>query len=273
MNIKDFQDPEAWVLALKKAGYRSAVFPCDIFAPDGEIRRFAEAAEKADILIAEVGAWSNVLADSDRGSRLEAMARSKRALYVADESGARCAVNISGSRGKKWDGPDEKNLKAETWEMIVGSVREIIDEVKPRRSFYTLEPMPWMYPIDIDTQRRLIRDIDRKAFAVHFDPVNMIWSPSTYFANGAFMRDFIREFGSLIKCVHAKDTLMGSAFTLHLQELRPGLGSLDYRSLLCELELVDRDMPLVIEHLKSDEEYELGAAYIREVASTVNVGL
>ncbi|MEI6875134.1 MAG: sugar phosphate isomerase/epimerase [Spirochaetota bacterium] len=224
-------------------------------------------------MIAEVGAWTNPLQDSERGTRSEALAKCKRALYVADESGARCAVNISGSRGAKWDGPDPKNLSSETWQMIVESVREIIDEVEPKRSFYTLEPMPWMYPCDIETQRRLIRDINRRAFAVHFDPVNMIYSPGTYYANGAFMSDFIREFGDLIKAVHAKDTFFDSSLTLHFHERRPGLGALDYRALLSALDGLDPDMPLIIEHLKEDAEYALGAAYIRETASAIAVEL
>lgn len=271
MNIRDFTDPDSWVRAVRSAGYRSSIFPTDIFAPDDVIKQFARVADEQDIIIAEVGAWCNVLRDSDRGTRKEALARSKRALYVADESGARCAVNIAGSRGAKWDGPNEKNLTAETWEMIVATVREIIDEVKPKRSFYTLEPMPWMYPCNIETQRLLIRDIDRRAFAVHFDPVNLIYSPAIYFNNGFFIKNFIHEFSNLIKCVHAKDTLLGSAFTLHMQEMRPGLGTLDYRTLLVELDQLDHDMPLIIEHLKSDEDYTLGAEYIREMASVVNV--
>jgi sugar phosphate isomerase/epimerase len=155
--------------------------------------------------------------------------------------------------------------------MIVATVREIIDEVSPKRTFYTLEPMAWMYPCDIETQRRLIRDIDRPGFAVHFDPVNLIHDPSTYFNNGQFIREFIREFGTLIKCVHAKDTLLQTSLTLHLQEMRPGSGTLDYRTLLVELERADREMPLIIEHLKVDEDYSRAAEYIRAVATSLNV--
>ncbi|NJL72181.1 MAG: TIM barrel protein [Candidatus Competibacteraceae bacterium] len=179
MNMSNYADPGAWIAALRKEGYRTAVFPAGLSVPDDTARAYGRAAEREDILIAEVGGWGDVLADSDKGTKAESMTRAKRALYLAEEVGARCAVNISGSRGATWDGPHERNLTAETYEMIVASVREIIDEIKPRRTFFTLEPMPWMYPVDIETQQRLIRDVDRKAFAVHFDPVNMIRSPSS----------------------------------------------------------------------------------------------
>lgn len=271
MNIQGFAEPDEWVKALKMARCRTSVFPTDVSAPEDVVRRFAKAAERENILIAEVGAWGDVLHDSDRGTRKDALALAKRALYVADECGARCAVNISGSRGHNWDGPDRKNLTAETYDMVVGSVRNIIDEVAPKRSFYTLEPMPWMYPNDIDTQRRLIRDVDRKAFAVHFDPVNLIYALSTYFDNGSFIKEFVRQFGGLIKSVHAKDILLDGRLTLHMDELRPGLGMLDYPMLLSELEQVDSDMPLIVEHLKTDAEFAMGMEFIRKTAAAVNV--
>jgi sugar phosphate isomerase/epimerase len=273
MNIKNYSNPDMWVSALQREGYRTSVFPADLSIDDETARQYGRVAEQQNIIIAEVGGWCNVLADSDRGTRKESMERSKRALYLADEVGARCAVNIAGSRGAKWDGPDARNLTTETYEMIVSSVREIIDEVKPRRTFYTLEPMPWMFPFDIETQRRLIRDIDRKALAIHFDPVNMIRLPELYYENGTFITSFIHEFGSLIKSVHAKDLLLRTDFTLHLEETLPGMGGLNYPVLLREIEQLDKDMPLIIEHLKSDNEYSLGAKFIRKIASEVNVNV
>ena len=273
MNCGKSDDPDFWISELKRCGYRASAFPTDPNRSDDELRRFSAAAAKADVVIAEVGGWGNPLADSDRGSRKECIERAKRALYVADLVGARCAVNISGSRGAKWDGPDERNLSAETYEMIVQVVREIIDEIRPARSFYTLEPMPWMYPCDLDTQRRLIRDVDRKAFAVHFDPVNLITGPALYFGNAAFLREFIREFGALIKAAHAKDTFLRTDLTINLEERRPGEGNLDYGVYLRELDRIDRDMPLLIEHLKKDEDYEAGARYIRGIAETEGIRL
>jgi sugar phosphate isomerase/epimerase len=58
-----------------------------------------------------------------------------------------------------------------------------------------------------------------------------------------------------------------------MDEVRPGLGVLDYPTLLSELEQVDHDMPLIVEHLKTDEEFTLGMEFIRKTAKTVNVEL
>ena len=37
-------------------------------------------------------------------------------------------------------------LHQETYELIIHTVRDIIDSVQPKTAFYTLEPMPWMLP-------------------------------------------------------------------------------------------------------------------------------
>jgi sugar phosphate isomerase/epimerase len=273
MHLKESPDPEAWARSLVDKGYRAAALPCAITSPDSLIREFGKSAAKHGIVIAEVGAWGNVLRDSDRTTKAAAMEQAQRALYVAEEIGASCAVNIAGSRASQWDGPDEKNMTSETHAMIVDSVRAIIDAVRPRRSFYTLEPMPWMYPCDIATQRSLLRDVDRPGFAVHFDPVNMIRTVDMYYANGRFMTDFIREFGPLIKSVHAKDTLLSGKLTVHLQEVRPGLGRLDYRTLLTELQAVSADMPLLIEHLSTEQEYVDSTLHVRAEAEKAGIPL
>jgi hypothetical protein len=48
---------------------------------------------------------------------------------------------------------------------------------------------------------------------------------------------------------------------------------LDYRVLLREIEKLGPDTPLMIEHLQTQEAYQLSADYIRSVASEVGVTL
>src|SRR5574338_218846 len=116
--IHEPHDPESWITALREHGYRTAYCPIDASASREEIRAYAEAARKADIVIAEVGIWNNLLA-SDADERLKAYEFSCRQLSLADEIGAVCAVNISGSRGATWDGPHPDNFSPETFDKVV----------------------------------------------------------------------------------------------------------------------------------------------------------
>lgn len=268
--IEGNQDPGAWVAAVKRAGYHAAYCPLAPGADAATIRAFAEAAAAADIVIAEVGAWSNPLSP-DAADRAKALEKCKQSLALADQIGADCCVNIAGSRGAKWDGPCPADLTPATFDIIVASVREIIDAVKPTRTFYTLETMPWMYPDSAESYAALLKAIDRKAFAVHFDPVNLVNSPERCFRNGALIKDFIARLGPAIQSVHLKDIRLHDNLTVHLSEVCPGTGMLDYRLLLQELARLAKDLPVMLEHLCTAVEYQQAAGHVRSVAAGLSL--
>jgi sugar phosphate isomerase/epimerase len=264
--------PEGWVRAVKAHGYRASYCPVDTNADEATVRAYAKAAQDADIIIAEVGAWSNPMS-TDHATRKAAIEKCQANLALADQIGALCCVNISGSRGEKWDGPHKDNLTPETFERIVETTREIIDAVKPTRTFYTLETMPWMYPDSAESYLRLFQAIDRPQFAVHLDPVNLICSPQRYFDNAALIRECFDLLGPYIKGCHAKDIILHDNLTTHLDEVRPGLGNLDYAVLLHELNKLDKDTPILLEHLPSAEEYRSAAEWVRDAAQKAGVAL
>lgn len=264
------RSPESWLEMLKKYNYSAAVFPGSVNLGDPEVGEFIRLAEEHNICIAEIGAWSNPLS-LDPEERRKALQHCIDKLALADEVGALCCVNIAGSFSDTWDGPDAKNFTQEAFDATVESVRKIIDAVKPKRTFYTLEPMPWMYPYSTETYLELIRAVNRPQFAVHFDPVNMITSPYMFYHNGEFLREFIRKLGPYIKSCHAKDIVLDSKLTVHLQEVRPGLGELDYTTFLTELAKLGTKVPLIIEHLDTEDDYGKATAYIRDVARECGV--
>ncbi|HSV74275.1 MAG TPA: TIM barrel protein [Chthonomonadales bacterium] len=268
----DTSTPEAWVAAVASKGYRAAYCPLDASASADAVRAYEEAARAAGIAIAEVGAWSNPLSD-DATTATTALEHCKRQLDLADRIGARCCVNIAGSPGEQWDGHHPDNLTEPMFERIVDCVRDIIDSVKPSRTHYSLETMPWMYPDSPESYARMISAIDRDRFAVHLDPVNLICSPQRYYATGALIRECFRLFGDRIVSCHAKDILLAQRLTTHLDEVRPGLGGLDYPTFLRELGELPADVPLMLEHLAEEAEYDAAAAHIRSVADREGVRL
>lgn len=263
-------DPAGWIAELQRRGYSAAYCPVSSQDDPATVRAFAEAAQEAGVVIAEVGAWSNPLSP-DGETRRAALAHCQEQLALADEVGALCCVNLAGSRGRQWDGPHPANLTSETFDLIVETVRTIIDAVKPKRTFYTLEPMPWMYPDSADSYVRLIEAIDRGRFAAHLDPVNLVCSPQRYFGNGDLIRECFAKLGPYIKSCHAKDITLSRKLTVHLDEVRPGLGDFDYRVYLRELDKLGPDAVLMLEHLQAEEDYALAAEYVRSVAAEVGV--
>jgi len=130
-----------------------------------------------------------------------------------------------------------------------------------------------MYPDSPDAYLRLIKAIDRKAFAVHLDPVNLVSSPQLYFATGRLIEECFAKLGAHIKSCHAKDILLREYLTLHLDEVRPGQGVLDYPVFLRCLAGLAPDIPLMLEHLPDEEEYRAAAAHIRKIAGQEGIAL
>jgi sugar phosphate isomerase/epimerase len=269
--FEPFEDPDQWVEQLGRLGYRAAYCPVAPGADEQLIVAYENAARKHDIVIAEVGAWSNLLS-RDRGEAGEAMKKCIDGLALADQIGARCCVNISGSRNSEyWAGPHPDNLSDDTFDLVVENTRKIIDAVKPQRTHFALEAMPWSFPDSAESYLQLIKAVDRERFGVHLDPVNMITSVRAYFGNSDLIREMFSILGPWIRSCHAKDiTLRQDNYIPQLDELRPGLGNLDYVVYLQELAKL-QDIPLMMEHLNSAEEYGLAASYIQSVGRSVQI--
>jgi sugar phosphate isomerase/epimerase len=269
-----WDDPAGWAAAVRAAGYAAARCPLPPGAGDVEVRAYERAAAEAGIVIAEVGAWSNPISPDPR-ERAEALEKNRRALDLADRIGARCCVNVAGSCSSDfWYAAAPANLSQATFDLIVETVRSIIDAVRPKRTVYAVETMPWIWPDSPAACSRLLKAVDRKAAGAHLDPVNLVSSPRLYFANADLIRECFRELGPRIASCHAKDILLDPRrLTVHLQEVAPGDGALDYGVYLAELARLPADTPLMLEHMSSEAEYRRGADYIRGVARRIGVSL
>ncbi len=266
-----YDEPGQWAELLRRSGYRAAYCPVKPSAEINLIKAYEEAATQHDIVIAEVGTWSNTISLIP-GEAEAAVEKCILGLHLADQIGAMCCVNISGSKNEtNWAGPHKDNLTPEVFDQVVETTRKIIDAVKPRRSYFALEAMPWSFPDSTETYLQLLKAVRRKHFGVHLDPVNMIRSPREYFNNGALIKEMFKQLGPHIRSCHAKDiTLREDNYIPQMDELRPGLGNLDYTVFLRELAKL-KEIPLMMEHLKSAEEYELAARYIRSVGKSIRL--
>jgi sugar phosphate isomerase/epimerase len=259
-------DPAELAREHRRLGYSAAYCPNAGVEDTARTRAIEKAFAAENVVIAEVGAWRNML-DPDAEKRRENLRFVISRLALAEAVGARCCVDIAGSFNPKvWYGPHPKNLSKEFFHATVENSRRVIDEVKPRRTKFTLEIMGWALPDGPDSYLDLIKAIDRKEFGVHLDIFNGINSPRRFYENAAFTAECVRKLGPWIASCHAKDVAWNVGMQVHFQEVIPGRGEIDYRPLLRGLAQLPVDAPLMLEHLKTAEEYAEGAAHIRKVA-------
>lgn len=260
---------QEWAKNQTALGCRTVVFPLSSDDPEDKIKAYVDAARANDLLIAEVGIWRNAMSldPQDRKAQRDYCVRQ---LQLADRIGARCAVNVAGAVGPRWDGHYKENFTRETREEIVKMVQEIIDRAEVSNTYFTLEPMPWMTPTGPEDYVRLIEEVDRERFAVHMDIINMTNSCDRYYGAEAFVDRCAELLGDKIRSCHIKDIHLKEEYTFQLEECAPGKGEFPLRYYVEKMNSLDADMPVILEHLNTDEEYIKYMAYLKEVLNGIH---
>ena len=257
-------DPEELALLHRKLGYRAAYCPKVLLNDSARIKALADAFTRHDVVIAEVGRWVNLL-DADAEKRNKNLQTVTDGLALADAIGARCCVDIAGSFSlTSWFGPHPDDLTPRFFDAAVENARKIIDAVKPKRAKFCYEMMGWAMPDSPGCYLRMIKAVDREAFAVHLDPCNIVNSPEKFYRNGDLLNECFDTLGPWIVSCHAKDLTWDVEMNVHFREVAPGKGSLDYKTYLKRLAGLQHAPPLMLEHLAKAEEYEAARQHIVE---------
>lgn len=247
------EDPETFARAHVAFGYGAAYCPKVGIGDTTRIAAIEKAFAAADVTIAEVGIWRNLITP-DRETRKANFAYAAERLAVADAVGARCAVTWSGSfKAGLSSEPAAENFSRDAFDATVEVVRDLLDSVKPKRAKFALEMMQSSFPDSVNSYIELIRAIDRPMFGVHIDPVNFVTSPRVYWNTGVLIKECFARLGDWVTSCHAKDILLTDKLALHFDEVMIGKGQLDYRVYLTELARLPNEVPLMIEHLEGPE--------------------
>ena len=270
-------DPELLAQECKRLGYRAAYCPPTKPGDAVRIKAIRDAFSKVNIVIAEMGAWRNIMTP-DLVARKANLDYVTGQMAVADEVGARCCVDITGSfDAATLSGPHPKNYSQEFIDGTIENCRKIIDAVKPKRSKFAIEMKGCNFPEGPDSYLRLINAVDRESFGVHIDICNIVNNPARFYDNTALIKETFSKLGKWVCSCHAKDLLWVPQVNLNFEEVVPGRGGIktanipgiDYAAYIQQV--VKVGAPLMLEHLKSAEEYLEGANYIRKVASSMNI--
>jgi len=264
-------DPAELAREHRRWGYSAAYCPAATTGDGDRVRAIRTAFAAERVVIAEVGAWRNML-DPDSQKRADNLKYVTDRLALADAVEARCCVDIAGSYNPTvWYGADPKNLSQEFFDATVENCRKVIDAVKPRATKFSIEMMGWSLPEGPDSYLKLIRAVDRPAFAVHMDVCNGINSPARFYQNREFIAECFAKLGKWIVSCHAKDLAWIPEYNVHFKEVVPGKGQMDYAEYLRQLSRLAVDAPLMLEHLQTPEEYTEGRDYIKSVGSRIGV--
>src|SRR5258708_6485459 len=176
-------DPGELAREHRRLGYSAAYCPQSKADDSARVREIEKAFAAENVVIAEVGAWVNML-DPDSEKRSANLRYVTERLALSEAIAARCCVDIAGSyHPTVWYGPNKKNLSREFFDATVENCRCVIDAVKPKRTRFTIEMMGWNLPDGPDSYLELIHAVDRPGFGVHMDGCNGINNPTRFYRN------------------------------------------------------------------------------------------
>ncbi len=264
---------------LKRRGFAAANSGPDPWysMSDSNLKEVRDALEQNDIVVFEIGGYRNLL-HPDEASRSENIKWIAYCLEASDKIGCPMVGTISGSRnpeGNKWRDnyavhPD--NWTLETWNMLIDNLTEILDSTSGMNAIIGMEAQITTNQDTPLAHRRLLDDIGNDRLKVNLDPTNMVHLYN-HFHTTELINECFDLLGEDIVGCHAKDTyVLPHSQTVHVQEVCPGRGNLDYETYLVRLSRMDWARALLPEHIPGDQ-YEEAYAYIRKVADSVGVNI
>ncbi len=254
----DGNSPEEYALLHVKKGFGAAVCPDWISMDDmGKLLEFKAIMKENDVRIAEVGAWCNPL-HPDKNEAENNIQYMIKKLQLAEELEAGTCVNILGTKQTEtWFGAHKDCYSEEFFGEAVKVSQRIIDAVNPKKTKLSFEMMPYCFLDCPQEYLRFLEAVDREAAGVHLDICNTINNPRRFYANGEFIKETFELLKDKIVTMHLKDiALRTDALTAMFDEVLLGTGGLDYLTLMQEIAKLPADIPAMLEHLATEEEYD-----------------
>ncbi|MFC1573652.1 sugar phosphate isomerase/epimerase family protein [Candidatus Latescibacterota bacterium] len=268
VRLKD-EEPEETVRRIRESGYTSVNTQPSQWN-ERELVEIRAALKTYDVTVFEVGAYSNIM-HPDKKRRQEINANIVRKFEDAENIGGTMVATVSGSCDPKYlINPHPENWTMESWKILVASVRQILRDTAGMSVTLGMEAQVTTNIDGPKAHRRLIDDVGDDRCCVNLDPTNMV-SLATYFHTTELLDECFDLLGESIMGCHAKDTyIIPNEQTVHVQEVCPGKGIMDYETFIARMSRMKWPRALFPEHIEK-EEFPLADAYIKKTAAKIGV--
>ncbi len=275
VTLKNEGELEAFIAKVKEKGYKAIYCPIidldnyDLI--DLTRKRLAE----EDIIIAEAGTWENLL-DLNLEDRAKNRDKMVQTILLADALGARTAINTSGALNfGSHRNHCAANFTEEAFEAVLEQTRELLDRTNPKHTKLSYEIYQWHILDTTKEIKRMVDAINDDRFGVHLDLVNLLNCPRRYWRSYDVAKEFIDTLGEHLVSCHVKDVWMNQGVNddLEFHEVPAGQGQVDIAGCMKLLSALPGEIPYMMEHLTSEEQYTQVCGYLRGLAAENNIPL
>ena len=260
---------------VRQAGFRGATifFSRPLEADPAAVRRLKRILTEEGLEAAQANGWYEVLVHPDDAVRAEGI-RGVQALCRLGAALAAGSVYVRpGSLNPRgaWT-PHPDNLSPRTFDRLVDSLRAACAVAEQEGIPLALEGHV-VSPLDSPQRMRAVLDaVGSPALKVNIDPVNFIGTVPDVYDTRPVLNALFDLLGKDIAAAHLKDCVLEDHLVVHITEVMPGDGTLDYNLLLNRMQ---QDCPrgyALIEHLP-DEKVPRARENVLRMAQQAGVSL
>ncbi|MFC1551419.1 TIM barrel protein [Candidatus Latescibacterota bacterium] len=283
-------DPDGLIESFSAQGQTALVVPGEFLLPlkSSEISGFNAVLKKYDVIVSAVmgNRYTNFI-HPDLSFRQQYLKNLARYMELAESVNCPAVPTICGTLAPETpEGatfqelftkeyrysmhPDNWSLS--TWKLLVKNIRQVLNDTSGMKVSIAMEAQVTTTIDGPLAHRRLIDDVGNSRLGVEFDPVNMISIDNFYYTTELLNESFDLLGESILTC-HAKDTtIWPNTQTVHVQEVCPGRGVMDYTTYFALMSNFDWPRMLLPEHIPADQ-FPEAYAYLRKMAAETGVEL
>jgi sugar phosphate isomerase/epimerase len=221
---------------------------------DDEVVRLAQAFAEADLDVAQLNGRYETLCNPDEVLRAQGVAGLQALVRIGARIGAPSVYARPGSlnpTNQWWAHPD--NHTQATFDRIVDSLKQVMVVAEGEGVLVAIEGH---VTSALDSPRRvleLIDAVDSASLRFNFDPVNFVGTIKDGHDPSGVLKRLAEVLGLYVVAAHAKDCRVMDGHVVHISEVTPGTGAMNYPLFLQLAQQLMPDGYFIIEHLSRDE--------------------
>jgi len=218
-----------------------------------EVRRVGQVCREAGLEIAQANGRYNDLVTPDNVVRAEGVRAFQALLRIGRAWDVQTVYVRPGglnSRGSWW--PHPENRAPQTFDRLVQSLRQVCETAETEGVTIAIEGHVLSVLYSAQRIRDVLDAVGSPALKFNLDPVNFVGSVADVYDTPAVIDELFDLLGDDIVAMHAKDCALRDALVLHIDEVTPGEGTMDYELLLRRFDASCPDGYVLIEHLTQE---------------------
>lgn len=222
-------------------------------AKPADVKRVGQAFREGGLKIAQLNGQYEALCNYDDGLRAQGVAGMTALTRIGAILQAPSVYVRPGGHNPKhhWFAHPENHTQR-TFDNVVDSLKQVCKVAEQEGVFVALEGHVLSC---LDTPQRaheLVDAVGSPALKFNYDPVNFVGTVKDVHDTSFVLRQLKTLMGPFTIVAHAKDCALNDQGTVHIKEVVPGTGTMNYEMFMQDFQELVPDGFFIIEHLPAD---------------------